>query len=69
MQLPPLMGSDMAKPINKMGLDTPLMIKADDSIFTELKKEAEEMMEGSGYYDQSKSTLPFTSRLKGSLSY
>jgi hypothetical protein len=39
------------------------MIKADDSIFIELKKEAEDMMEGSGYYDQSKSTMPFTSRL------
>ena len=63
MQLPPLKGSEMAKPIEDMGQDTPLMIKADDSIFIELKKEAEDMMEGSGYYDQSKSTMPFTSRL------
>jgi len=38
----------MVKPIKHIGQDTPLMIKADDSIFIELKKEAEDMIEGSG---------------------
>lgn len=55
--------TEMSKPIIEYDQDAPLMIKADDSIFIELKKEAEDLMEGSGYFDKSKSTQPFTSRL------
>ncbi len=55
--------TEMSKPIIEYDQDGPLMIKADDSIFIELKKEAEDLMEGSGYFDKSKSTQPFTSRL------
>lgn len=63
MQLPPLKMTEMSKPNIEHDQDAPLMIKADDSIFIELKKEAEDLMEGSGYFDKSKSTQPFTSRL------
>jgi len=63
MQLPPLKMTEMSKPIIEYDQEAPLMIKADDSIFIELKKEAEDLMEGSGYFDKSKSTQPFTSRL------